>query len=150
MGSSRISAWNRGISPFPTTFSCRRCFIPVGQALLLALLGACFTGIIRNWRRPAAPLLLALLIHAIIGGLPDLGQLTPGPASLWIILWLPIGFICAALTQKPSAPAVSGGTASRPRRYEDRLMIGARLWSWCAFSQQSGDINGSACRIVSL
>jgi O-antigen ligase len=76
----------------------------VGLALLLALLVACFIGIIRNWRRPAAPLLLALLTHAIIGRLTDLGQLTPGPAPLWIILWLPIGFICAALTQKPSAP----------------------------------------------
>jgi O-antigen ligase len=77
----------------------------VGLALLLVLLGACFIGVVRNWRRPAAPLLLALLIHAIVGGLTDLGQLTPGPAPLWIILWLPIGFICAALTQKPSAPA---------------------------------------------
>jgi O-antigen ligase len=77
----------------------------VGLALLLTLLGACFIGIIRNWRRPAAPLLLALLIHAIIGGLTDLGQLTPGPAPLWIIFWLPIGFICAALTQRPSAPS---------------------------------------------
>jgi O-antigen ligase len=76
----------------------------VGLALLLTLLGACFIGVIRNWRRPAAPLLLAMLIHAIIGGLTDLGQLTPGPAPLWIILWLPIGFICAALTQNPSAP----------------------------------------------
>jgi O-antigen ligase len=77
----------------------------VGLALLLALLGACLIGVVRNWRRPAAPLLLALLMLAIIGGLTDLGQLTPGPAPLWIILWLPIGFVCAALTQKPSAPA---------------------------------------------
>ena len=77
----------------------------VGLALLLALLAACFIGVLRNWRRPAAPFLLALLIHAVIGGLTDLGQLTPGPAPLWIIFWLPIGFICAALTQGPSGPS---------------------------------------------
>ena len=77
----------------------------VGLVLLFALLAACFIGIIGNWRRPAAPLLLALLVHAVIGGLTDLGQLTPGPAPLWIIFWLPIGFICAALTQRPPAPS---------------------------------------------
>jgi O-antigen ligase len=86
----------------------------VGLSLLLALLGTYFIGVVRNWRRPAAPLLLALLAHAIIGGLTDLGQLTPGPAPLWIILWLPIGFVCAALTQKPSAPADLWRDRDRP------------------------------------
>jgi O-antigen ligase len=94
----------------------------VGLALLLALLAACLVGVVRNWRRPAAPLLLALLTHAIIGGLTDLGQLTPGPAPLWIILWLPIGLICAALTQKPSAPA----DLSRDRKTETRDLLEPR------------------------
>jgi hypothetical protein len=39
----------------------------VGLALLFPLLGACLIGVARNWRRPAAPLQLALLTHAIIG-----------------------------------------------------------------------------------
>ena len=42
---------------------------------------------------PDGAWLAALWVNALIAGMTDFGQITKGPAPLWIILWLPAGLI---------------------------------------------------------
>jgi O-antigen ligase len=74
----------------------------IGLAFMLVLLGYLILWLLRQWgRNDQAPLLLALLINALVGGLTDLGQLTPGPAPLWLILWLPLSLVFAQMAKRP-------------------------------------------------
>jgi O-antigen ligase len=81
----------------------------VGFFLLMALIGSVTWGLVRARKLPSRPLLLALWIFALCGGLTDLGQVTKGPGSLWLIFWLPLGMACAALTGPPL------GNSTHPR-----------------------------------
>jgi len=70
----------------------------IGFGLLLALLGLVGVWLFKKWRQdPDAPVLLALFMLATCGGLTDLGQVAPGPAPIWIILWLPLSLIFARM-----------------------------------------------------
>lgn len=71
----------------------------IGLGLLLSLFGWSMLWLIRHWRkRPDSQLLAALLCVPMIGGLTDLGQLTPTPATIWLVLWLPIALITAQMS----------------------------------------------------
>jgi len=69
----------------------------VGLCLLLALIVSVTTGLVRSLDRPGRRLILALWVLVLCGGLTDLGQVTEGPGTLWLTLWLPLGMATAAL-----------------------------------------------------
>ncbi len=63
----------------------------VGFLIFVALVVMLVWRLFRGWDRTEAPWLAALGIGALLGGLTDLGQVTKGPGTLWLILWVPIG-----------------------------------------------------------
>ena len=72
----------------------------VGFGLFMLLLGRVFYWLLRHWRQhPDAPLLLAILTCTLLGGMTDLSQLAKAPGELWMMLWLPLGLVLAAMAQ---------------------------------------------------
>jgi O-antigen ligase len=70
----------------------------VGLTLLLLLVISITIHLIPAWHRPGTPLLFALWVNVLCGGLTDIGQLTTGPSPVWFFFWLPLGLICTHLT----------------------------------------------------
>ncbi len=71
----------------------------------LLFVGLCITlsvRLLRRWDQAEVPWFAALGIGALMGGLTDLGQVTKGPGTLWLILWVPIGLMLGWWRDKQS------------------------------------------------
>jgi O-antigen ligase len=63
----------------------------IGLLLFLAMVIILAWRLVRGRADAEAPWLAAMGIGTLLGGLTDLGQITKGPGTLWIILWVPAG-----------------------------------------------------------
>jgi O-antigen ligase len=64
----------------------------VGLLVFGALACVLAVRLVRRWDGET-PWLVAMGIAVLVGGLTDLGQVTKGPGPMWLILWVPVGFI---------------------------------------------------------
>ena len=70
----------------------------IGLALLVALVISITAHLVRAWNRAGTPLLFALWVNVLCGGMTDIGKLITGPSPLWFFFWLPVALICTHLT----------------------------------------------------
>ena len=61
-----------------------------GLVLLLAVVGYTSVKLIRPTVRSGSPIVLAMWVSALIGGLTDMAQVTDGPVHIWLIFWVPL------------------------------------------------------------
>lgn len=93
----------------------------VGLALLLTVIAWVTWGLVKITRATKQPLLLAIWVLALCGGLTDLGQVTEGPGPLWIFFWLPLALACAVLSGAAYEPRLSVSVVLRDKRYPTRI-----------------------------
>ncbi|HEX3885626.1 MAG TPA: O-antigen ligase family protein [Stellaceae bacterium] len=96
----------------------------VGFFLLTAVILQVTWGLLKLTRASGQPLLLALWMSALCGGLTDLGQVTEGPSELWLVFWLPLSLSCAVLSGAAYEPRVAYYCSARLRGNSAR--VGAR------------------------
>ena len=83
---------DRATDNFPHNLFLSTLFYSGGVGLLL-LLGVLALGLRAAARQPdriVRATSLALLLHLVLSGVSDLGQITKGPGPLWYIVWIPL------------------------------------------------------------
>jgi O-antigen ligase len=65
----------------------------IGFLIFAALVSMLALRLLRRWNHTDVPWLAALGIGTLLGGLTDLGQITKGPGTMWLILWVPVGLM---------------------------------------------------------
>jgi hypothetical protein len=65
----------------------------VGLTLFAAWAALLTLRLVRLRRAPEGGWLAALWVNALVVGLTDFGQITKGPAPLWLVLWLPTALL---------------------------------------------------------
>ena len=120
LGMPRIRAGLEAYS-FPHSFYLSALFYGgvVGLVLLLAVLGFTSVKLLGNAIRTGSPIVLALWVNVLIGGLTDLGQVADGPVHIWLIFWVPLTLASSRILDddrraKSQFPAGAfGGVGSR-------------------------------------
>lgn len=95
----------------------------VGAVLLFALWASLAARVTTGVRPPDRMLVLCLLVHIVVSGMSDLGQIFKSPSEQWLIIWLPVAMIigCAGRTAGTAKPGADGMRSMPlpPRASED-------------------------------
>ncbi len=79
----------------------------IGFVIFCALSLMLAVRLLRRWDHAEVPWLSALGIGTLLGGLTDLGQVTKGPGTMWLILWVPVGLMLGWWRSKSETKAIA-------------------------------------------